>query len=179
MITIPLSPREATEDKDQLRKQETVRVVSPPLSRGRDGSPEDCGKEGKCRKGERSWEKWFRHLAQEWSPRGTESERNKQAEERLSGGPCGVWGDHRVGAGQSLLTVSNSFRFSPFQAQAGLRFPAPWWLRGYMTTAGHKLSGSDRSLLDRTKSFTGFPASPSPHIVTQNSPQATKGGHRS
>ena len=105
-------------------------MVSPPLSGRRDGSPEDCGKEGKCRKGERSWEKWFRHLAQEWSPRGTESERNKQAEERLSGGPCGVWGDHRVGAGQSLLTASNSFRFSPFQAQAGLRFPAPWWLRG-------------------------------------------------
>lgn len=45
---MPLCPREATEDKDQLIKQETVRVVSP-LSGGRDGSPEDCGKEGKWR----------------------------------------------------------------------------------------------------------------------------------
>lgn len=61
-----------------------------------------------------------------------ESERHKQAEERLSWGPFGIWGDHLVGTVQSLLTVSNNFWFSPFQAQGGLHFHAPWWLRGAM-----------------------------------------------
>ena len=50
--------------------------------------------------------------------------------------------------------------------------------RGSVTAAGRKLSGSDGSLLDRTKSLKGFPAHPQPPKSDPEFPQAIKGGHR-
>ena len=88
---------------------------------------------------------------------------------------CDSWGCKELDTTEQLnwtepcrgcAVITNSFQqFLVFslQAQGGLHLHAPWWLRGAMwPPLANKLSGRDRSLLDRTKPFKGFPVPPHP-----------------